>query len=98
MPGGIATALQRHVGGAEYIEQARKQRGVTLKTPEQGAATSVLLAASPLVEGVSGRYFEDCNEAAVVQERGDTYGGVAPYALDPDNAERLWEESLRLIG
>ncbi len=33
------------------------------KTPAQGAATSVLLAASPLLEGVGGRYFEDCNEA-----------------------------------
>jgi NAD(P)-dependent dehydrogenase (short-subunit alcohol dehydrogenase family) len=29
----------------------------------QGAATSVLLAASPLVEGVTGKYFEDCQEA-----------------------------------
>jgi NAD(P)-dependent dehydrogenase (short-subunit alcohol dehydrogenase family) len=98
MPGGIATALQRHVGGAEYIERARKERGVQLKTTEQGAATSVLLAGSPLVEGVTGRYFEDCNEAEVVEERGDTYGGVAPYAIDPDNAERLWQESLRLFG
>src|SRR5436305_12303041 len=98
MPGGIATNLQRHVGGPEYIERARRERGITLKTPEQGAATSVLLAASPLVEGVSGRYFEDCNEAEVVPERGNFFGGVAPYALDPDNAERLWEESLRLVG
>jgi NAD(P)-dependent dehydrogenase (short-subunit alcohol dehydrogenase family) len=97
MPGGIATALQRHVPPG-YLEEGRRTRGVTLKTPEQGAATSVLLAASPLVDGVSGRYFEDCNEAEVVSERGNTYGGVAPYALDPDNAERLWEESLRLIG
>ena len=98
MPGGIATNLQRHVGGPEYIERARRERGITLKTPEQGAATSVLLAASPLVEGVSGRYFEDCNEAEVVPERGNFFGGVAPYALDRDNAERLWEESLRLVG
>ncbi|HEY7632862.1 MAG TPA: SDR family NAD(P)-dependent oxidoreductase [Thermoleophilaceae bacterium] len=99
MPGGIATALQRHVGGAEYVARAASERGVRLKTTEQGAATSVLLAASPLVEGVSGRYFEDSGEADVVQERGDrTYGGVAPYALDADNAERLWQESLRLLG
>jgi hypothetical protein len=27
-----------------------------------------------------------------------TAGGVAPYALDPANAERLWELSLRLVG
>jgi NAD(P)-dependent dehydrogenase (short-subunit alcohol dehydrogenase family) len=97
MPGGIATALQRYQP-ADYMERARRERGVTLKTPEQGAATSVLLAASPLVDGVSGRYFEDCNEAEVVSERGNTYGGVAPYALDPDNAQRLWEVSLDLLG
>jgi len=24
--------------------------------------------------------------------------GVAPYALDPTNAERLWNDSLRLLG
>ncbi len=33
------------------------------KTPPQGAATSVLPAASPLVDGVTGRYFEDNQEA-----------------------------------
>jgi NAD(P)-dependent dehydrogenase (short-subunit alcohol dehydrogenase family) len=98
MPGGIATNLQRHVGGSEYMAQATRERGITLKTPEQGAATSVLLAASPLVDGVTGRYFEDCNEAEVVQERGNVFGGVAPYAVDRDNAERLWEVSLGLIG
>jgi NAD(P)-dependent dehydrogenase (short-subunit alcohol dehydrogenase family) len=101
MPGGIFTNLQRHVGGSDYIEEARRRfadAGVVFKTPEQGAATSVLLAASPLVEGVAGRYFDDCNEAAVISERTDTtLGGVAPYALDPANAERLWEVSLELL-
>ncbi|MGV1048533.1 MAG: SDR family NAD(P)-dependent oxidoreductase [Solirubrobacterales bacterium] len=98
MPGGIETALQRHVGGSEYIREARerfKAANLVLKTPEQGAATSVLLAASPLVEGVAGRYFEDCNEAEVRAKRESEFGnGVAPYALDPDNAERLWQYSL----
>jgi NAD(P)-dependent dehydrogenase (short-subunit alcohol dehydrogenase family) len=102
MPGGIATALQRHVGGAEYMKRAMerfKEAGAVLKTPEQGAATSVLLATSPQLEGIGGRYFEDCNEARVVQRReGAGIGGVAPYALDPDNAERLWDVSLELIA
>jgi NAD(P)-dependent dehydrogenase (short-subunit alcohol dehydrogenase family) len=102
MPGGIATPLQRHVLEADpdYMEKATerfKQTGRSLKTPEQGAATSVLLAASPLVEGVAGRYFEDCNEAAVVDRRPEAgIGGVARYALDPANAERLWDVSLEL--
>jgi NAD(P)-dependent dehydrogenase (short-subunit alcohol dehydrogenase family) len=101
MPGGIATELQRHVGGAAYIEQAverYRQAGSVLKTPEQGAATSVLLATSPQLEGIGGRYFEDCNEAQVVERRGAGISGVAPYAVDPVNAERLWDLSLELIA
>jgi NAD(P)-dependent dehydrogenase (short-subunit alcohol dehydrogenase family) len=101
MPGGIATNLQRHVGGAEYMKQAVKRfdgSGVRIKTPEQGAATSVLLAAHPALQGIGGRYFEDCNEAEVIHRReANTIAGVAPYALDPANAERLWDVSLDLI-
>ncbi len=59
----------------------------------------MLLATSPLLEGIGARYFEDCAEAAVVDHR-DEFGiyGVAPYALDPANAERLWEVSLGLTA
>ena len=96
MPGGIATNLQRHTPG--MIEQARAA-GVRLKTAEQGAATSILVATSPDLEGVGGRYYEDCAEATVVERRGEWGGGgVAPYALDADNADRLWELSERLLG
>jgi NAD(P)-dependent dehydrogenase (short-subunit alcohol dehydrogenase family) len=100
MPGGIATNLQRHVDH-EYMERARARAGgrIRFKTVEQGAATSVLLALSPQLEGIGGRYFEDCNEAAVLYKRGDDpTHGVASYALDGAIAERLWEESLRMLG
>jgi NAD(P)-dependent dehydrogenase (short-subunit alcohol dehydrogenase family) len=101
MPGGIATPLQRHLP-AEYAKQALtafQAAGTDFKTVEQGAATSTLLAASPLLEGVGGRYFENCNQARVVDRRGGPgAGGVAPYALDPANAERLWDLSLTFIG
>lgn len=91
-PGAIATNLQKHTGGLKTPPERRK-------TPTQGAATSVLLAASPLLEGIGGRYFEDCNEAQTVAQRPtDFSGGVAPYALDSDNAHRLWEVSLRLVS
>jgi len=47
----------------------------------------------------AGRYFEDCNEAAVVFRRPtDFSGGVAPYAIDPSNAERLWNVALKLVS
>jgi NAD(P)-dependent dehydrogenase (short-subunit alcohol dehydrogenase family) len=100
MPGGILTALQRHLD-PDYGKQAEerfRRAGTRLKTVEQGAATSVLLATWPMLDGVGGRYFEDCNEATVVHRRSETtIAGVAPYALDPANAERLWELSLKLI-
>jgi hypothetical protein len=53
-----------------------------------------------LLDGVGGRYLEDCNEAEVVSSRADSDGrhGVAPYALDPANAQRLWEMSERLAS
>jgi NAD(P)-dependent dehydrogenase (short-subunit alcohol dehydrogenase family) len=98
MPGGIATNLQRHVDD-EFLERARRdsKSSLQMKTPEQGAATSVLLATSPQLEGIGGRYFEDCNEAKVVSRR-EGSAGVARYALDPANAERLWDESLRMLA
>src|SRR6204780_888686 len=72
-PGAIATNLQKHTGGLRTPIERRKP------TP-QGAATSVLLAASPLLNEIGGRYFEDCNEASVVRTRPvDFGGGVAPY-------------------
>jgi hypothetical protein len=56
----------------------------------------VLLAASPLVEGVTGRYVEDCNEAGPHQPR--VRRGVADYALDPGNAARLWQVSTEMLA
>jgi NAD(P)-dependent dehydrogenase (short-subunit alcohol dehydrogenase family) len=99
MPGNIAsTALARHMG-PDDLAAFGEQTDLDLppvKTIEQGAATSVLLAASPDVEGVSGRYYEDCAEAKVVNERAGHAGGVAPYVLEADNAERLWQISSAL--
>ena len=68
---------------------------VAWKTPEQGAATSVLVATSPLLDGVGGRYFEDCNEAEPNQP--GTRRGVAAYALDPEAAARLWQVSVETL-
>jgi NAD(P)-dependent dehydrogenase (short-subunit alcohol dehydrogenase family) len=100
MPGSIPTNLQRHVDGEELRRARASGSGWRAKTPEQGAATSVLVAASPLLEGVGGRYFDDCNEAPVVSYRGEAglLNGVAPYALDKANADRLWELSLEAVA
>lgn len=71
-------------------------KDVSYKNVEQGAATSVLLAASPLVEGVTGACFEDCQPA--VPYKPGVRRGVVSYALDPAHAARLWQLSLELIG
>ncbi|GGT03954.1 SDR family NAD(P)-dependent oxidoreductase [Streptomyces chromofuscus] len=96
-PGYILTNLQRHLS-----DETMRAFGVMddegnltplpyYKTPAQGAATSVLLAASPLLDGVTGRYFEDNQEAPTVPGGEDATGGVAAHATDPDSADRLWE-------
>ena len=100
MPGGIWTNLQRHWDPdalAHMKEQIAAMQNTQMKTPEQGAATSVLLATSPLLEGVGGRYFDDCNESPIVDTIIDGLHGVRAYALDPARARRLWQTSLDLI-
>lgn len=97
MPGGIFTNLQRH-WDPEVLAATKRAAAGLAKTPEQGAATSVLLATSPLLDGVGGRYFEDCHEAEVVDEIRDGVHGVLPHALDPVAASRLWEVSLELLA
>ena len=97
-PGRIGST---HLG--RYVEQVPvgpgqtgpASTGVSVKNIEQGAATSTLLAASPLVEGVTGRYFEDCQEAEPNQP--GIRRGVAAFALDPEHAKRLWEISLGML-
>ncbi|WP_306214401.1 SDR family NAD(P)-dependent oxidoreductase [Actinoplanes sp. RD1] len=89
-PGFVHTNLQRHLDDDTMRSFGAMDAAGNLvtpdyyKTPEQGAATSVLLAASPLVDGVTGRYFQDNQE-------------TASEALDPVAAERLWDWTEREI-
>ncbi|MFG2373360.1 SDR family NAD(P)-dependent oxidoreductase [Streptomyces sp. NPDC048504] len=100
MPGNIAdTSLSRHMDMdqvAAFIASGELALPPQ-KSVEQGAATSVLLAASPTVQGVTGAYFEDCARSEPVTERAGAVAGVAPYALDRDNAARLWAVSEDLV-
>ena len=58
-----------------------------MKTPERGAETSVYLASSPEVEGVSGRYFANSKPKTSSRASYDTAA-----------ARRLWEVSAGLVG
>ncbi len=96
MPGGIWTKLQQHWDPA-FLAQMKEQAADVMKSPEQGAATSVLLATAPELEGIGGRYFEDCHEAEVVDQVRDGIYGVRAWALDPEAADRLWDVSTALV-
>jgi NAD(P)-dependent dehydrogenase (short-subunit alcohol dehydrogenase family) len=99
-PGYIHTNLQRHLDDATMrAVGAMDDEGNLLtpdyyKTPEQGAATSVLLAASPLLDGVAGRFFSDNQEAEVVRGGPDVAAGVATWSVDQAAADRLWDYAL----
>lgn len=79
-PGAIATGLGRNNGVLAKVLLPLVQP--FLKTPERGARTSVFLASSPDVDGVSGRYFVDCRAAT-----------PSRAALDAAAARRLWSVS-----
>ncbi|WP_136519505.1 MULTISPECIES: oxidoreductase [Cellulomonas] len=98
-PGLIITPLQRHIPRAEQIElgwiDELGRPGPEFKTPAQGAATIVWAATSPLLADRTGVYCEDCDIAPVAAPDG-AGPGVAPWAIDPSEAERLWEYSARI--
>lgn len=56
-------------------------------TPERGARTSVYLATSPEVSGISGQYFEECKSAQ-----------SSPISHDRMIQEKLWQISEQLTG
>ncbi|MGH7821709.1 MAG: SDR family oxidoreductase [Candidatus Binatia bacterium] len=58
-----------------------------MRTPEKGAETSIYLASSPEVRGVSGKYFFDCRERRSSRE-----------SQDAEVGSRLWKLSEQLTG
>ncbi|MFJ8725845.1 SDR family NAD(P)-dependent oxidoreductase [Streptomyces sp. NPDC003328] len=102
-PGVIHTNLARHLDQATLQALGAMDADGNLvipdhfKTPAQGAATTVLLAASPLLDGVTGRYFEDNQESEVVDGGPDVMAGVAKWSIDPTAADRLWDYALPVV-
>jgi NAD(P)-dependent dehydrogenase (short-subunit alcohol dehydrogenase family) len=84
-PGVVATRML-----ADYMGVARAGHGMDSTfgaTPEEGAQTSIYLASSPDVEGVTGKYFDDMKPTASSRE-----------SHDAAIARRLWDVSERLTG
>ncbi|MET8687583.1 SDR family NAD(P)-dependent oxidoreductase [Streptomyces sp. NPDC004732] len=101
-PGSILTPLQRHIPREEWLAQGwvtpDGTPAVGFKTPEQGAATAVWAATSPLLDGRGGAYCQDCDIAGPATTDDMLIGGVKPWAVDPDAAARLWDVSCELTG
>lgn len=100
-PGGIQTNLGRHLTEediAALLKRMEENSGesVAFKNVEAGAATTCFAATAPEIEGKGGVYLEDCHVADV--DDNDPTGSVKSYAVDPDNAERLWALSEELVG
>jgi len=100
-PGGIMTPLQRHLPreemvGLGWIDEDGTPIGDGFKSPEQGAATATWCATSPRLDGLGGVYCEDCDVAPVAGE--DASSGVQAYAVDREQAARLWARSRQLTG
>ncbi|XP_078429236.1 short-chain dehydrogenase TIC 32 B, chloroplastic-like [Wolffia australiana] len=84
-PGLIMTNLMRH--SPFLIRLFHAFTFLLWKTVPQGAATTCYVALHPAVRGVTGKYFQDCNEAS-----------TSGYAKDVDLAKKLWDFSEKLVN
>lgn len=85
-PGFVATQFGKNNGGLIGLGLSLVQR-VGAISPQQGAETTLYLATSPEVEGITGRYFDQ--KKAVESSK---------ISQDDETARRLWEISLELTG
>lgn len=84
-PGFIATGFASNNGPVYAF--GMKLVGLFIRKPAEGAQTSIYLASSPDVEGVTGKYFIDCRAV-----------DSSPLSHDQALAEKLWQVSLELTG
>lgn len=84
-PGFVATRFASNNGWL-YRVGLRVAHLIAL-APEKGARTSIYLASSPQVEGITGKYF--------VEEKPVS---SSPQAYDEVVARRLWEVSAEMVG
>jgi NAD(P)-dependent dehydrogenase (short-subunit alcohol dehydrogenase family) len=97
---------QRAIGLIDELGQPIIDPDRELKTPQQGASTTVFAATSPLLAEIGGVYLKD-NDISPLDENPQPIdfgtgelppATVVPHAIDPDSAQRLWELSERLLG
>ncbi len=97
-PGGILTPLQRHLpteemqalGWLDADGNVPPAVQDAFKTPTQGAGTTLWAATTSQLADHGGCYLEDGDVAQLVEPDARTMTGVRPWAVDPEQAERLW--------
>ena len=96
MPGGIMTGLQVHV--IDQISKSLDGSRHYMKSPQQGAATTVYAALSKEWEGRGGRYLEDCQEGQETSDSSPIALGYHPRAYNEQGEKKLWSDSLDFVG
>lgn len=101
-PGGISTGLQVHVDAEAAAGWNTPEVQAYMKSPEQGAATSVYAALGEEWKSKGGRYLNNCVEEKPFAHPGNPMfvsdDGYETWAYDEAKAGRLWKDSLRLVG
>ncbi|KAJ5772359.1 hypothetical protein N7520_002888 [Penicillium odoratum] len=98
-PGGIMTGLTKHLSNEQLQALGSDPRlAKILKTPEQGAATTVWAATARILEGQGGMYLENCQISKTVKANATQVDpGYSTWAYDEQKATRLWNKSLELV-
>ncbi|CAM6096865.1 unnamed protein product [Calypogeia fissa] len=99
-PGSIWTPLQRHLKDEEMQGWKENPDAVAnVKSPEQGAATTVWAAVGKEWEGKGGKFLEDVQITSPAKEGAtETDPGYAKWAFDAEKEDRLWADSLKMVG
>jgi NAD(P)-dependent dehydrogenase (short-subunit alcohol dehydrogenase family) len=106
-PGAIQTELGRYMERErlqKLIDQINERLAAAGKGPfqwktiPQGAATSVWAGVVASSEEIGGQYCENCHVGELVPDGVNFAEGVRSYALDPANAEALWNKSEEMVG
>jgi NAD(P)-dependent dehydrogenase (short-subunit alcohol dehydrogenase family) len=99
-PGGIQTELSRHIPEEAARGMLKDEVLAKLwKSPQQGAATTVWAATAKALEGMGGKYLEECQISRPWTEADGQWGpGYAAWAYDAEKEGRFWKMSLDLVG
>ncbi|KAL4915361.1 hypothetical protein BDW62DRAFT_219391 [Aspergillus aurantiobrunneus] len=99
-PGAINTDISRNMP-PEFLETIMTNPYILkiLKSSQQGAATTVWAAVGREWEAKGGKYLEDCKEADRGQDDGQPFGaGWVKQTYNPEEEDRLWKDSLNIVG